>query len=160
MKVNLKKEIKEVSDAIQGIRAIGHGVDCESYFRLNRHCPECPYSVLCREKAKRLDHLSLIGGIGEKEIKDLNTKGIFTVTQLAHTFRPRRTASNNTTIKHNHALRAKAILDCKVYVVQCGAIPTANACVYLDVEGIPDLDFYYLVGLLVVKNGEQQCHQF
>jgi len=26
-KVNLKKEIKEVSDAIQGIRAIGHGVE-------------------------------------------------------------------------------------------------------------------------------------
>ena len=159
-KVNLKKEIKEVSDAIQGIRAIGRGVDCESYFRLNRHCPECQYSVFCREKAKRLDHLSLIGGIGEKEIKDLNAKGIFTVTQLAHTFRPRRTASNNTTIKHNHALRAKAILDCKVYVVQCGAIPTAKACVYLDVEGIPELDFYYLVGLVVVKNGEKHCHQF
>jgi hypothetical protein len=98
--------------------------------------------------------------MGEKEIKDLNAKGIFTVTQLAHTFRPRRTASNKTTIKHNHALRAKAILDEKVYVVQCGKLPTAKAYVYLDIEGIPDLDFYYLVGLVVITNGKRQHHQF
>ncbi len=159
-KVHLKKEIKEVSDAVQGIRAIDRSVDCESYFRLNRHCSECQYSVFCKEKARRIDHLSLIGSIGEKEIKNLNAKGIFTVTQLAHTFRSRRTASNKTTIKHNHALRAKAILDDKVYVVQCGMLPTAKAYVYLDVEGIPDLDFYYLVGLVVVTNGKKQYHQF
>ncbi|MDH4087572.1 MAG: TM0106 family RecB-like putative nuclease [Nitrospira sp.] len=159
-KVHLKKEIQEVSDAIQGIQAIDRSVDCQSYFRLNRHCTECQYSVFCKEKARRIDHLSLIGGIGEKEIKDLNAKGIFTVTQLAHTFRPRRTASNNTTVKHNHALRAKAILDDKIYVVQCGMLPTAKAYVYLDVEGMPDLDFYYLVGLVVVTNGKKQYHQF
>ncbi len=159
-KVHLKKEIKEVSDALQGIRAIGRSVDCESYFRLNPHCSECLYSVFCREKARRLDHLSLIGRIGEKEIKDLNAKGIFTVTQLAHAFRPRRTASDKTTVKQNHALRAKAIRDGKVYVVQCGKLPTAKAYVYLDIEGIPDLNFYYLVGLLVVKNGKKQYCQF
>ena len=160
-KINLKKEIREVSNAIKGIRTMGQGGDCESYFRLNRHCSECQYSVSCKEKAKRLDHLSLIGSMGEKEIKSLNAKGIFTVTQLAHTFRSRRTGSHNsTTIKHNLALRAKAILDDKIYVVECGAIPTAKVCVCLDVEGIPDLDFYYLVGLLVIKNGEKQWHQF
>lgn len=87
-------------------------------------------------------------------------EGIFTVTQLAHTFRPRRTASNKPIIKNNYALRAKAILDSKIYVVQCGAIPTAKTCAYLDVEGIPDREFYYLVGLLLVKDGKKQCHQF
>ncbi len=75
-KVQLKREIKEVSDAIQGIRTMGRSVDFESYFRLNRHCSECRYSVFCKEKAVRIDHLSLIGSIGEKEIKDLNVKGI------------------------------------------------------------------------------------
>lgn len=159
-KVHLKKEIKEVSAAIQGIRVIDRNADCESYFRLNRHCSECQYSVFCKEKAKRIDHLSLIGSIREKEIKDLNAKGIFTVTQLAHTFRPRRATSNKTTVKHNHALRAKAILDKKVYVVKCENLPTAKAYVYLDVEGVPDLDFYYLVGLVVVTNGKKQYHQF
>ncbi|MDH5740222.1 MAG: TM0106 family RecB-like putative nuclease, partial [Nitrospira sp.] len=159
-KIYLKNEIKEVSDAIEDIRAIGRNVDCESYFRLNQHCSECQYSMFCKEKAGRINHLSLIASIGDREIKDLNAKGIFTVTQLAHTFRPRRTASNKTTIKHNHALRAKAILDGKVYVAQCGKLPTAKAYVYLDVEGIPDLDFYYLVGLIVVANGKRQYHQF
>lgn len=159
--VNLRKEIREVSDAIQSVRAIGRGVvDSESLFRLNRHCSECQYSAFCREKARRSDHLSLISGMGDKDIKTLHARGIFTVTQLAHTFRPRRTASNRPIAKHNYALRAKAILDDKVYVVQCGAIPTAKTYAYLDVEGIPDRDFYYLVGLLVVKDGKKQYHQF
>ena len=43
--------------------------------------------------------------------------------------------------------------------MQCGKLPTAKAYVYLDVEGIPDLDFYYLVGLVVVTDGKKQYHQ-
>jgi len=159
-KVNLRKEVKEVAQAIQGIQAMGGNADHDSYFRLNRHCAECQYSKICREKASRNDHLSLIGGLREKEIKHLNGRGIFTVAQLAHTFRPRRTASNKLITKHNHALRAKAICDHKVYVVQCGTIPSAKAYVYLDVEGIPDLNFYYLVGLFVVTDDKKQYHQF
>lgn len=159
-KIDLKEEIRKVIHAIQEIRKMGAGVNCESYFRLNRHCSECRNSGFCREKAKTIDHLSLIGGIGEKEIQNLNARGIFTVTQLAHTFRPRRTANNNPITKHNYALRAKAILDSKIYVVQCGVIPTAKICAYLDIEGIPDREFYYLVGLLLVKDGKKQCHQF
>src|SRR3954466_10575693 len=32
--------------------------------------------------------------------------------------------------------------------------------IYLDVEGIPDRDFYYLVGVIVVRNGECSAHSF
>ena len=38
----------------------------------------------------KMINLSLLRGMSEKEIKKYNQKGILTVTQLAHTFRPRR----------------------------------------------------------------------
>ena len=41
-------------------------------------------------KAIEKDDLSLLVNMPEKERARLNSKGIFTVTQLSYTFRPRR----------------------------------------------------------------------
>ena len=57
---------------------------------LNRHCAECEFQTRCRQKAIEKDDLSLLSGMTEKERKKFNSKGIFTVTQLSYTFRPRR----------------------------------------------------------------------
>ena len=57
---------------------------------LNRHCGECEFQIRCRQKAIEVDDLSLLSGMTEKERKKLHSKGIFTVTQLSYTFRPRR----------------------------------------------------------------------
>ena len=57
---------------------------------LNDHCQQCEFRRRCREQAVREDSLSLLGGMGEKEVRGHARKGILTLTQLAHTFRPRR----------------------------------------------------------------------
>ena len=57
---------------------------------LNRHCAECEFQARCRQKAMEKDDLSLLAGMSEKERQKLRSKGIFTVTQLSYTFRPRR----------------------------------------------------------------------
>jgi predicted RecB family nuclease len=57
---------------------------------LNRHCAQCEFQSRCRQKAIEKDDLSLLSGMTEKERTNFNNKGIFTVTQLSHTFRPRR----------------------------------------------------------------------
>ena len=57
---------------------------------LNRHCAECEFQARCRQKAIEKDDLSLLAAMSEKEIKKLHSKGIFTITQLSYTFRPRR----------------------------------------------------------------------
>ena len=53
---------------------------------LNRHCAECEYQYRCHKKATETDDLSLLNSMSEKERKKLNSKGIFTVTQLSYTF--------------------------------------------------------------------------
>ena len=62
--------------------------------------------------------------------------------------------------RHLHALQALAVRDKKVYVVRAPEIPGKTTRVFLDVEGMPDRDFYYLVGVVVEKDGECSAHSF
>src|SRR5262249_43794827 len=57
---------------------------------LNDHCQVCEFRQRCRQQAVSEDNLSLLRGVGEKEVRGFARKGILTLTQLAHTFRPRR----------------------------------------------------------------------
>jgi predicted RecB family nuclease len=86
---------------------------------LNKHCPECEFQLRCRTDAVERDDLSLLGGFTENDRIRLNRKGIFTVTQLSYTFRPRRRAKRlaNKPEKYQHALKALAIREQKIHVV-------------------------------------------
>src|SRR5262249_20333702 len=57
---------------------------------LNRHCNQCEFRERCRKVAMEKDELSLLSGMSEKERTKLHSRGIFTITQLSYTFRPRR----------------------------------------------------------------------
>src|SRR5262249_10318087 len=57
---------------------------------LNRHCEMCEFRQRCRSKALQEDNLTLLRGMTAKEMARHNSKGIFSVTQLSYTFRPRR----------------------------------------------------------------------
>ena len=89
------------------------------------------------------DNLSLLRGIGEKEIRNLSRKGILTLTQLAHTFRPKRKGKRQErrTGRHFHALKALAIRDKKIYVLGTPELPDSPVHVYLDIEGVPGRGF-------------------
>ena len=78
---------------------------------LNRHCNECEFQTRCRQKAIETDDLSLLSGITENERASHRSKGIFTVTQLSYTFRPRKTPkrAKNPAKPRYMALQALAI---------------------------------------------------
>jgi hypothetical protein len=84
-----------------------------------------------------------------KERKKLHDKGIFTVTQLSYTFRPRRRPKRlrDKREKYSHSLRALAIRQKKIHLVGSPEVRIEGTPVYLDVEGLPDRDFYYLIGV-------------
>jgi predicted RecB family nuclease len=54
---------------------------------LIKHCQECEFESLCRDRAVKEDNISLLGVIPQAEIVKPRSKGIFTVTQLSYTFR-------------------------------------------------------------------------
>jgi predicted RecB family nuclease len=129
---------------------------------LNDHCTVCEFHRLCQQQATQEDNLSLLRGMAEKEVKAYARKGILTVTQLAHTFRPRRKgkkASPRADL-HSHSLQALAIRDKKIYVFGTPEIPTSPVRVSLDVEGLPEEGFNYLIGLIVTEGEVEECYSF
>jgi predicted RecB family nuclease len=127
---------------------------------LNDHCRICEFRDSCRDQAIREDNLSLLRGIGEKAIKRYARKGVLTLTQLAHTFRPRRYGkrADASPKVRDHALHALAIRDQTIYVFGAPKLPIAPAQIYLDMEGDPEEGFTYLIGLVVYDGGRVERH--
>ena len=57
---------------------------------LNKHCQVGEFRARCHTSAVAEENLTLLRGVGAKEVRAYERKGRFTLTQLAHTFRPRR----------------------------------------------------------------------
>jgi len=129
---------------------------------LNRHCPECEFRHRCREKALEIDDLSLLSGITETERASHHSRGIFTIKQLSYTFRSRspRKRANNPAMPHHFALQALAIRENTVYIHGTPTFPKSDTQIYLDIEGLPDHESYYLIGALVVSEGKETFHSF
>jgi hypothetical protein len=129
---------------------------------LNRHCPECEFKHQCRKKALEIDDLSLLSGITETERNSHRSKGIFTVKQLSYTFRSRspRKRAKNPAMPHYFALQALAIRENTVYIHGTPTFPKSETQIYLDIEGLPDSESYYLIGALVVSEGKEIFHSF
>ena len=118
---------------------------------INRHGPECGFHDRCRKDAIGKDELSLLSNLTGKERAKYRGKGIFTVSQLAYTFRPRRRTKRlaERPERYHHALKALAIRERKIHIFGNPELPMDGTPVFLDVEGLPDRDFYYLVGVRV-----------
>jgi predicted RecB family nuclease len=51
--------------------------------------------------------------------------------------------------RHHHSLRALAIREKKIHVVGNPKLTIEGTPVYLDVEGLPDREIYYLIGMRI-----------
>jgi hypothetical protein len=87
-------------------------------------------------------------------------KGISTITQLSYGYRPRRRRRTKSTaprasppVKHDHKLKALAIKKGQIHVVGSPSLSIGGTPVFMDVEGVPDRDFYYLIGLRYEAEG-------
>ena len=121
---------------------------------LNKHCPACDFQLRCRALAIERDDLSLLGAMTAKERIKCEEKGISTITQLSYGYRPRRRRrikpappASNPPTKPDHKLKALAIKKAQIHVVGSPSLPIEGTPVFIDVEGMPDRDFYYLISL-------------
>ena len=61
---------------------------------------------------------------------------------------------------HYFALQALAIRENTVYIHGTPSFPKSETQIYLDIEGLPDNESYYLIGALVVSEGKESFHSF
>ena len=150
LKVKISAFASDVRKRIKEITALLAGNSPPSLV-LNRHCGQCEFKARCSTQAREKDELSLLSGMSEKDRQRLHSKGIFTVTQLSYTFRPRRRRSElrGKQEKHHHSLRALAIRENKIHAVGIPDLTFKGTPVFLDVEGLPDRNLYYLIGIRI-----------
>jgi predicted RecB family nuclease len=130
---------------------------------LNKHCPVCQFREQCQEKAIQEDNLSLLDRITPKVIRQYEKKGIFTVKQLSYLFKPRKQrkrAKNPPPITHNIELQALAIRTGKIYLQELPTLARQETELYLDIEGLPDQNLHYLIGLLAFQGDRVAYHSF
>ena len=134
---------------------------------LNRHCAVCDFQSRCRGIAVERDDLSLLTAMTVKERAKCAAKGIFTITQLSYGYRPRRrkrtrpdperfkksTHRTDPPAKNDFKLRALAIKKSQIHVVGAPSLKFEGVPTFLDVEGMSDHDFYYLIGLRFESHG-------
>jgi predicted RecB family nuclease len=119
---------------------------------LNKHCQYCKFNMLCKEKAEKEDSLSLLSRISTKKIvQKYEKKGIFTIKQLSYLYRPRRRkkSTKKRPIIHRPELQALAINTDKIYLEELPELSRKTKEIFLDFEGIPDQQYYYLIGMLI-----------
>src|SRR5262249_26779612 len=129
---------------------------------LNNHCQVCEFRQRCHDQAVQDDDISLLRGIGEKELRKLNRKGIFTVAQLACIFRLRKKGKRVKRQQQPHyfALQAAAIRDKKIYVLKPPPLPASPVRIYLDIEGDKERSFVYLLGMIIDEGGTETRYSF
>jgi predicted RecB family nuclease len=127
---------------------------------LNKHCSVCDFQSRCHALAVERDDLSLLGAMTPKERTKCEEKGISTITQLSYGYRPRRRRRIKSTalpsglpVKHDHKLKALAIKKRRTHVVGSPSLSIEGTRVFMDVEGIPDRDFYYLISVRYEARG-------
>ncbi len=161
--VQLGKRVRIVHAIIRVLRSWMHeAASSPPGVVLNKNCQLCPFHESCHTEALQIDHLSLLSGLSQKQIQGYNKKGIFTVTQLAYTYRATRSKRQNSykQLKYKYALKALAVRDNRTYVVKTEHSDIPFPHIYLDVEAIPDQCFFYLIGLLVVTGSVNTQYSF
>ncbi|MDJ0898255.1 MAG: TM0106 family RecB-like putative nuclease [Xenococcus sp. MO_188.B8] len=120
------------------------------------HCKVCEFQKFCKDKLLERDDISLLSSINKKDAIKWKNKGIFTILQLSYTFKPKkREKLDSECTKTDASLKALALRDQKVYVKELPNIKTYETEVYLDFEGIPDENFIYLIGALIITNNKE-----
>src|SRR5262249_5415294 len=82
---------------------------------LNKHCPSCPFRDACLQQAEKEDSLSLLDRMTPRLMRKYHDKGIFTVRQLSHVYKPRRRRKPRQA-RHSLELQALAIRTGKIHV--------------------------------------------
>ena len=152
LKVKLSPLISTVRKEIENLTALLAGTSAPELV-LNRHCNKCEFQARCYRKAKETDDLSLLSGMSENERVKYRSRGLFSVTQLSYAYRPRRRSKRTPakSAKYDLSLKALAIRENKIHVVGHPSLSLPDRYAFFDVEGTPDEDTYYLIGLLLKK---------
>jgi len=163
-RVKLDPLYSAISKAIEGLREWTKQIPSEPpALVMGKQCQTCEFRAHCLAEAEKIDSLYLLDKMTPKIAAKYQKKGIFTLTQLSYVYRPRRRpkkSSGKAPTPFNVELQALAIRERKIYLYERPTLAQQSVELFLDIEGIPDQGFDYLVGLMVKKSDKTTMHSF
>lgn len=130
---------------------------------MGKQCQTCEFRDHCRAEAQKSDSLFLLDKMTPKVAAKYQKKGIFTLTQLSYVYRPRRRPKKSLgkiPTPFNVELQSLALRTKKIYLHERPTFARQPVELFLDIEGIPDQGFHYLIGLLVQRIDKTKMHSF
>ena len=157
-RVALPRLVRRARRAVDALRILASGP--APRLVINRHCETCGFRDDCRRRAVDTDDLSLMSGLKKAELAAAHKKGVFTITQFSHTFRPNRRRKR---LRHEWSLQALSIREKRTHVLvplELLSRDPREQVLFLDVEGDTAASSYYLVGVLQVSAAWTAQHSF
>jgi hypothetical protein len=146
----LHKYSKEADQLLEKATSILSNDAPPPFYKISR-CSECQFKDSCYKKLQEKECISLLAGMTPKVMDKFRKKGITTITQLSHLFRPRRSRRKpQVTGRYLYELKALAVREQKTFVIQTPDISDNPVSIYLDFEGIQDNNLFYLLGGIIV----------
>ena len=116
---------------------------------------------VCLRKLLASDDISLIDRISRKQISQYEKKGIFTLNQLSYTYKLRKRSKK---LRENYLfkpeLQALSIRTKKVFIQKIPEFNSSECELYFDIEGINEQQDYYLFGILISKNTNEDYQYY
>ncbi|MCX7424151.1 MAG: IS66 family transposase [Planctomycetia bacterium] len=162
-RVKLEPLYPMVAKAVTQLRVLASSLHADPPPQnIGTHCQTCEFHDHCLKEAERTDSLFLLDRMTPKVAAKYQKKGIFTVTQLSYVYRPRRRkkAAGKVPAPFNVELQALAIRTKKIYLHERPSLSQYSVELFLDIEGIPDQDCNYLIGMMAKKGETTTMHSF
>ncbi len=136
--------------------------DAEPHF-LTSDCKQSPWFHECKKQAVICDDLSRLNRIWRSEVKEFNSAGFTTVTELA-AVHPDLVASKVTGVARDRLeflhLQARALAEKRHFILRPVDLPAGDTALIVDVESDPLRDAHYLFGVLEVNGKDEKYHAF
>jgi len=156
----LKIYVKEANRLLKELSKAVSNADAPSSHH-NNHCPICEFQKGCWDMWMEKDDLSLLGRMSQKEQNKLNNRGFFTVHQLSYTYRPKkRRGKSKKPQRLDYSLKALSIRENQTHIIEIPKLPISKTEIYFDIESLPEENFIYLIGVIVIENGTKKQFSF
>ncbi len=162
-KIKIASYIQEAKKKLNELIKTVKGSEAPRFFQ-NKYCKTCEFQDACKTKLIEADDLSLLGSISQREVLKKNNRGIFSIYQLSYTFRPRKKSKKKKATPKNQRflweLKALALREQRTYIQDIPKLPESQTEIYLDLEGLPEEGFIYLIGMVIKNDETERCLSF
>ncbi len=161
-RVRVASLFPQIRSAVDNLRAFARADATKPPLILIEACSTCVFRDRCRQEAVETDNLTLLDRMTPKLLKKYARRGVFTVNQLSYLFRPRRAKKRSPVAQpsFNIELQALALRTKKIYLHDPPTLHEQPVEIYLDIEGIPEQGFDYLIGLVIKKGNTVTTKSF